>query len=101
MPALPRGTKFVVPKTGFKKYQALIPVSGKIKRVSFGDRRYQQYKDTVPKSMGGGKWTKKNHGDKDRRANYRSRHGGMRCKNGKVCIKVKNSPAWFSYHFLW
>lgn len=98
---LPKGTKFIVPKTGNKKYTALIPLHNKIKRVSFGDRRYEQYKDSVPKKYGGGKWTHKNHSDPCRRKSYRSRHGALTCNNGKKCISVKYSPAWFSYHFLW
>ena len=102
MGELPRGTKFIVPATGYKKYQAIIPLpNGKTKLVSFGDRRYQQYKDSVPKSMGGGKYTSKNHLDKQRRASYRARHGSLTCKNGEKCIAVKFSPAWFSYYYLW
>lgn len=95
---LPKGTKFIVPNSGYKKYTAILP-SGR--KVSFGDRRYQQYKDRVPRSMGGGKWTKKNHLDRARRKNYRSRHGNLRCKDGRKCVSVRYSPAWFSYHYLW
>ena len=89
------------PKSG-KKYVAYIPkVDGKFKKVSFGARAYEHYKDSVPKRLGGGKWSSKNHMDKDRRRNYRNRHSGMRNKDGKRSIDVKYSPAWFSYHFLW
>ena len=101
MPSLPKGTKFIVPTSGNKKYTALIPQNGKIKRISFGDRRYQQYKDSVPRSMGGGKWSKKNHLDSKRRTNYRKRHGSLKCKDGKKCITKQYSPAWFSYYYLW
>lgn len=102
MPTLPRGTKFIVPKSGHKKYTAIIPQSnGGTKRVSFGDRRYQHYKDRVPKSMGGGKWSKKDHLDKKRRANYRKRHSGIRRSGGGKAVKKKYSPSWFSYHYLW
>lgn len=97
---LPKGTKFVKGK-GTKKYTALIPINGKIKRVSFGHSDYQHYKDSVPKSMGGGIWSYKNHLDKRRRDNYRKRHSGMRCKDGSRCIDIKYSPAWFSYYYLW
>lgn len=99
---LPKGTKFEVPKSGHKKYTAIIPLKdGKTKRVSFGDSRYEHYKDQVPKSMGGKRWSHKDHLDKNRRENYRKRHGALKCKNGKKCISVKYSPAWFSYYFLW
>jgi len=92
-----KGVKFVK-GSGNHKYTAILP-SGK--RVSFGHRDYQQYKDSVPVRLGGGLWSHKNHLDKTRRDSYRKRHGGMRCKNGDSCIGVKYSPAWFSYHFLW
>lgn len=102
MPSLPKGTKFIVPKSGYKKYTAIVPLSsGKTKRVSFGDRRYQQYKDTTPRSMGGQKWTSKNHNDLQRRKQYRARASNQRCSSGRRCIDVKYSPAWFSYYSLW
>lgn len=98
---LPRGTKFIVPQNSNKKYTAIVPLKLKTIRVSFGDKRYEHYKDSVPKSLGGGKWSKKDHKDKSRRKNYRKRHGARFCNNGKRCINVKYSPAWFSYYFLW
>ena len=97
-PTLPKGVTFSVPKTGLKKYTATLPDG---RRVSFGHRDYQHFKDSVPKHLGGGKWSRKDHNDPARRANYRSRHGGLRCKDGARCIDKKYSPAWFSYHFLW
>ena len=84
--------------SGNHKYTAILP-SGK--RVSFGHRDYEHYKDSVPKSKGGGLWSHKDHRDPVRRSGYRRRHGGMRCKDGKKCITVKYSPAWFSYYYLW
>ena len=95
--SLPRGTKFVK-GSGRYKYTAIMP-SGK--RVHFGHRDYQHYKDSVPKSMGGKLWSHKDHGDKKRRDNYRKRHGGVKLKNGKSAISKKYSPSWFSYHYLW
>lgn len=94
---LPKGTRFEK-GPGFKKYKAILPNG---KTVTFGDKRYQQYKDSVPRSMGGGLWTSLNHGDKRRRASYRARHGNLRCKNGELCISIRYSPAWFSYYYLW
>jgi len=69
--------------------------------VTFGDRRYQHYRDQVPRSLGGGRWSHLDHNDPARRANYRRRHAGIRTKNGRKAISVPNSPAWFSYHYLW
>ena len=106
-PVLPKKTRFEVPTKGKKKYVAIVPVrstngasAGTI-RVGFGHRDYQQYEDVVPKSMGGGRWSKKNHHDAKRRRSYRARHGGVLCKNGEPCISVRYSAAWFSYYFLW
>jgi hypothetical protein len=36
---------------GFKKYTAILPNG---KKVHFGDKRYEQYKDSVPKNRGVG-----------------------------------------------
>lgn len=91
------GVRFVE-GSGNHKYTAILP-SGK--RVSFGHRDYEHYKDSVPKRLGGGLWSHLNHKDPVRRNSYRQRHGGMSCKNGKQCISVKYSPAWFSYYYLW
>lgn len=83
---------------GKKKYRAHLPNG---RTTDFGHRDYQHYKDSVPKSQGGGLWSHKDHKDPDRRRNYRARHGGVLLKNGKRAIDTKYSPAWFSYYFLW
>jgi hypothetical protein len=83
---------------GQYKYTAIMKDG---KRVNFGHRDYQQYKDSVPKSMGGGKWTKKDHLDMERRHNYRTRHSGVKLQSGKLAYKIKYSPSWFSFHYLW
>lgn len=70
-------------------------------KVNFGHKDYQQYKDSVPVSKGGGLWNHKNHGDSKRRENYRKRHEGVRTKSGKHAYQIKYSPSWFSYHYLW
>lgn len=90
--------RFEVPKKGKHKYVAILPNG---KRVRFGHRDYEHYKDQVPKRQGGGRWSHKDHGDAKRRKSYRARHGGLKCKDGRRCIDVKYSPAWFSYHYLW
>jgi hypothetical protein len=83
---------------GKKKYKAILPNG---KTVSFGHVDYEHYKDSVPKKLGGGLWSHKNHGDSNRRTNYRKRHAGMMCSNGTPCYKIRHSPSWFSYYFLW
>ena len=96
-PVLPKNIRFER-GPGKKKYTAILPDG---KRVHFGHRDYEHYKDIVPKKLGGGLWSHKNHLDKNRRKNYRKRHAGMKCKDGTQCIKKRYSPAWFSYYFLW
>ena len=79
------------------KYTAILPDG---KRVNFGHRSYEHFKDSVPKSRGGGIWSHKDHGDHERRKNYRKRHTRMN-KDGKLTKDIKFSPEWFSYYFLW
>ena len=57
--------------------------------VHFGDKRYQQYRD----STGVGAYSHLNHLDKKRRENYKTRHEKTRHN--------KYSPSWFSDSFLW
>ena len=74
------------------KYTAILPDG---RRVSFGDRRYQHYKDRI------GLWKALDHNDRKRRANYRKRHAAIRTNDGRRAIDIKYSPAWFSYRYLW
>lgn len=97
MKSLPKVAKFEKGR-GKYKYTAIMKDG---KRVSFGHKDYQHFKDSVPKSMGGGLWSHKDHGDKKRRANYRKRHAGVLNKEGKPAYKIKYTPAWFSYYYLW
>lgn len=99
LPKLKKGVYFTVPpKKTSKKYVAHLPDG---KKVYFGARDYQHYKDQVPKKLGGKQWSSKDHLDKKRRRNYRARHKGIMLKTGKKAISNKYSPAWFSYYFLW
>lgn len=95
--------RFEVPRTGRKKYVAVYTErrGGRVRRVGFGHRDYEHYRDRVPKRLGGGKWSHKNHLDPKRRQNYRRRHGALRCRDNRRCVTIRYSPAWFSYHFLW
>ncbi len=97
LPSLPTGIKFVKGPDRYK-YTAILPDG---KRVNFGHRDYQQFKDRVPKNKGGKLWSRKDHGDLDRMNNYRKRHRGVLTSSGKRAYQVKYSPSWFSYHFLW
>lgn len=97
LPSLPKGTKFEK-GPGRYKYTAILPDG---KRVNFGHRDYQHFRDRVPKNKGGKLWSHKDHNDKERMENYRARHRGILSKSGTPAYKKKYSPSWFSYHFLW
>jgi hypothetical protein len=97
-PSLKKGIRFEKSKVSSKKYTAIMPDG---KRVNFGAKNYEHYKDSVPVRLGGGVWKHKNHLDKERRKNYRTRHGGVLLKDGRKAVNVKYTPAWFSYNFLW
>ena len=56
--------------------------------TSFGDKRYQHYKDLI------GYYSSLNHNDKKRRDNYRMRH-----KNDY--INDDSKAGYWSYHYLW
>lgn len=75
--------------SGNKKYNALIyDDSGNlIKKIPFGDKRYQQFHDKI------GLYKHLDHHDNKRRLNYQSRH-----KNDKL---NEFSPGYFSWHYLW
>ena len=72
-----------------KKYNAILKnkKSGETKRVPFGDKRYEQYKDLI------GEYSQLDHGDKKRREQYRKRHRGEN--------KDKFSSGYFAMKYLW
>lgn len=72
-----------------KKYTALLKnkETGKIKKIHFGDSRYQQYKDKL------GKYTHLDHNDEKRRQNYIKRHS--------VNSFEPYSANYFSLKYLW
>lgn len=74
-----------------KKYDAILydTENKRTKIISFGDSRYQHYKDTT----GLGEYSNLDHNDEERRRLYRSRHYKTH--------KKKYSPSWFSWNYLW
>ena len=74
-----------------KKYSAILQNkrTGKFVMVHFGDKSYQQYRD----STGLGLYSGLDHGDKKRRALYRIRHANDN--------KDTYSPGFFSWKYLW
>jgi len=87
-----------------KKYTAFVKNKKikKIKKIHFGDRRYQQYKDRTPLQL----YKNKNHGTRKRMQNFYSRHSGT--KNRKKAIKQEKSKSKrlynakiLSHEYLW
>lgn len=83
--------RFQKSRTKNKMYDAIIEnkITGKQKRVPFGDNRYENYRDITKLNL----YPNLIHGDKQRRKRFRSRH----YKNAQY----KFSPAYFSYNYLW
>lgn len=82
------------------RYKYLVEIDmpgGLVKKVKFGDRRYEQYKDSTPLAL----YSNQNHGDKKRKDLYRKRASGIINKDGIQTYKIKYSPNWFAYHYLW
>ena len=70
-----------------KKYTAIVKnkKNKKTRKIHFGDRRYQQYKDRTPLKL----YKSKNHNTRKRMQNYFSRHSSTK-KRGKAIKKEKN-----------
>jgi hypothetical protein len=83
--------RFEKAKAKGKKYSAILmnTETKRTKRVNFGDSSMEQYKDTT----GLGLYSNLDHNDEDRRESFRARF--------RESAKVKYSPSWFSYNFLW
>ena len=75
-----------------KMYDSLIinKKTGKIKKISFGDKTMQNFRDVTGLNL----YPHLIHGDKKRRALFHARHKGF-IKEGYY------SPSFFSYYFLW
>lgn len=70
-----------------KKFSVIVKSdSGKKKLINFGDSRYQDFTQ---------------HGDKKRRESYRKRARGITNKKGEKVYLNKNTPAYWSYNYLW
>lgn len=74
-----------------KKYNAVLlnKKNERERRVPFGSSISEHYKDNT----GLGKWSHKDHNDKERRRLYRARHRGEE--------KNKFSSGYFSWKYLW
>ena len=88
---VPKGYKIVESKHKNKKYDVL-KYNPETKQyhylLSFGDKRYQQYKDSTPLKL----YSHLDHKNFDRQARYYLRHG---------LTDDINSAKWWSNNFLW
>ena len=79
-----------------KKYNAILKnkENHKLKKIPFGDKRYEQYEDKTNLQA----YKKLNHYDKERRRLYKIRHN----YHYKKSIQNKiYSPSYFSMKYLW
>lgn len=84
-----------VSKSKNKKYSVYVMKDGNKKLIHFGDVRYKHYFDKI------GKYSKLNHGDKERRKSYLARAKGIKDKEGNLTWKDKSSPNYWSVNKLW
>ena len=86
-----RHIRFERSRTKGKKYDAIIEdkVTKRQQRVSFGDVNYQHYRDSTNLKL----YSRLDHNDPKRRANYKARHEKTRHK--------KFSASWYADRFLW
>jgi len=79
-----------------KKYDALLikKSTKRVKRMSFGSRNMQQYRDSTPLKL----YSSKNHLDKTRRKAFLDRFKGARAKQD---WSKEYTPLMFATRFLW
>jgi hypothetical protein len=87
-----------------KKYTAIIIniKTKKIRKIHFGDNRYQQYKDRTPLKL----YKHKDHYDRKRMQNYYSRMSGIKYRLAAIKKEKKKSKGIYnakilSHMFLW
>ena len=80
-----------------KKYALFVKRNGKVKKINFGDSRYQHFKDKTNLKL----YSYLDHNDASRRKLYRARASKIRNKDGLLTYKNKNYSNYWSYHYLW
>lgn len=88
----------------YKKYTAFIKnnKTKKIKKIHFGDKRYQQYKDRTKLKL----YKSKNHATRKRMQNYYLRHSGTKKRGLAIKREKRKSKGLYnakilSHLFLW
>jgi len=77
------------------KYWVYVKKDGKVKKIGFGNKDYQQFKDKI------GYYKYKDHNDPVRRKSYLARAKGIKDKEGNLTWKDKNTANWWAVHKLW
>ena len=85
--------KYTYEKSTKKGKKLMVKVNNKT--IHFGDSSMQHFKDKT------GLWKSKDHGDKERRKNYRKRASGIKNKKGELTFKLPSSANYHSYNILW
>ena len=85
-----------VSKAKNKKYSVYVKgENGKTKKINFGDKRYQHFKDKI------GNYKSLDHNDPVRRKSYLSRAKGIQNKKGELTWKDKNTANYWAVRTLW
>lgn len=92
-----KNIKFFKSNVKNKKYRVEFMYKGKLRKVNFGNKQYQHFKDTTPLKL----YKHLDHGDKQRQKNYLNRSAGITNKSGQL---TKNIPLYANYwarRYLW
>jgi len=77
------------------KYFVYVKKDGKVKKIGFGHKDYQHFKDKI------GSYSSLDHNDEERRKKYLKRAKGIKNKKGELTWKDKNTANWWAVHKLW
>jgi hypothetical protein len=87
-----------------KKYTAYVKnkKTKKIRKIHFGDKNYQQYRDSTPLKL----YKSKNHGNRKRMNNYFSRHSGTKKRGEAIKKETRKGKGYYnakllSHIYLW
>lgn len=89
--------KFFKAETKSHKYRVEFMHNGKLKKINFGHKDYQHYKDSTPLKL----YKHLDHNDKERRKSYRARASGIKNKKGELTYKNPLYANYWAYHYLW
>ncbi len=74
-------------KSKNKKFSVYVMKDGKRRLIHFGQKGAPDWRSRTASSA--------------QRKSYRARASGIKKRDGTRAIDDKNSPAYFSYHYLW